>query len=1488
MTAASLNKPESNYQQLTAMSDPQEPTMLSIDAIEAMAPSFDVTVAIDDDLLDDDGVELGSNFTATGLRELFRKSMRLSEPLDLNATFFELGGDSLAAMRLATSAQMLGIALRLLGDAADEVLAEVAARCQIKRGEIQDAYPATALQEGQIAISSRQQGAYTAHHVYRVPETVALGRLQAAWQTVVDTLPILRTRIVHSNVYGGCLQVAVSHAIQWQTGSSVDQYVEHDRDAPFLYGAPLARYAVIEEPEGDRYFVWTVHHAMYDGWSMPQMIQMVEQAYQGQPVVGSPPFQALIHHIEEHLPPSEEYWREQLRDAPAASFPASSPSPVSRQKHIYQFDFARRAGASVTLSTMVRAAWALLVARYSDGDVVDDVVFGATLTGRNVSLPGVDVNTVIGPTITTVPIRVRIDPGQRVVDFLQGIQQQAASMIPFEHTGLQGIRRLGPAAQAACDFRTLLIVQPKQERERSSILPAERIESRNFFNYPLVLECKLDGRSIEFVASFDDRVLPPVQMQRLLYQLEQVLQQLNDHENNGQLSEIDMLTARDLAAIRDWNKEHHEPVLLCTHDELANQVQLRPDAPAVHAHDGQLTYRELDQRSTELALQLVARGVSGPDAMIPMCLRKSVLAPIVKFAIWKAGGAVVPLDPAHPRARLHRIVDAVKAPLVVTTTDLESLFADGPAPTMAVDVPLPSTPEASLPLVQPHNIATVMFTSGTTGTPKGILISHSSLSTSIATHGPVVGGTPETRVFQFASYTFDVSFMDTGLALFRGGCLCIPAEQDRINRLAASITELNANFADLTPTVAALIRPQDAPTLKTLVLAGEAPTPAVVDAWKDAVDLQNLYGPTETSAAAVNTTLGINSRPSNIGRGVGGTLWVVEPSDHRRLAPVGCIGELFVESPFLACEYLNNPELTASSFVDGASWQETPRRMYKTGDLVRYCPDGTLEYVARKDSQVKFHGQRVELGDIEHQAKRADTRIVDVAAHVIKPTAEITSETLALFFATESAAGQSVRPLELDSNSLDLQTVIAKLANSLLSFMVPSIFIRLNALPKSASGKMDRRRLQEIAGSLTRDQVSVYSLADAQKRPPVTAAQRQLHRLWTQILNLPDEAVGVDDSFMRLGGDSIAAMRLVAAAQDAGFRLRVAEIFASPVLSEMVELMKPLQVANDKRMDHRSPFALLPPGITRSQLLQLASAHGLPADSIEDAYPCTPLQEGLMALTRRHPGAYIFRNVFKLPVDLDIDRFRAAWQTVVDHTPILRSRIIEGDSGTLQVVLSRETIDWDSSNSLDQSLTTAAIPVGYGSRLARYNITTEAAQTWFVWTAHHALYDGWSIPIILDAVGAAYKETNLPTVAPFSGFLRYLGQIDQAACDDFWRSELAGAPPVQLSFAIHAKQGQPRLPYFEPDSPPRAQPVRRDHFYARSGGVGHRSRKIFRVVRERLRGYLDGPQCRHSGRREDGRANRYHRPSADLGGCGTYGGTATLANPGAGSPHDRL
>lgn len=1140
-------------------------------------------------------------------------------------------------------------------------------------------------------------------------------RFRTAWEATLRSFANLRTRFVLLNETT-TVQAVVREVPAWEdmSGLTLEEALQAAGRIQMGYESPLCRFGIVTEPSGKIHFLWLVHHAIYDGLGLGLILETLDKAYRGEELPVVQPYSRFISYtLSIDKGAAAAYWKSQLQGARQAPFPPPSrvsqadgtiirtevfkqtvPLPV-QPMHV-------RERAPVTQATILRAAWAIVLARYCDSD---DVCFGTTISGRQAPVPGLEQ--VAGPMIATVPVRINIGrrdengPPRTATSFLQEVQRQALDMVAYEQFGLQNIAKLGRDAEDACSFSSLFLVQPSQmtappppfgsvtdEEQDDTLLSATELSAtglslgvQNYFNYPLVVQAHLHEDSAELHFLYNSKVLAEPTMAAMAKHLGHVVQQLQGSPlqataaNEMLLDSISVAGPWDLAQAMHLNKETPELCQTTIHELVERQALARPAAPAIDAWDATFTYSQLNEAADRLACHLVMEcGVQVRD-LVHVCFEKSAWYFVAILAINKAGAAWVPLEPSHPFERHQRVVQQTGATLALASAGNVATCASLVSTVLLIsrsfDEALAAAPSTAMTMVSsasndnnrgragPSDVAYVLFTSGSTGTPKGFVMEHGAVCTSQTAISKRLGlEADKVRILNFASYVFDLSIGEIIAPLISGACICVPSEETRLTGLVDFINEARVNWAFLTPSFARTLDPGHIPGLDLLLLAGEAVGHDVFHQWFGRVRLINGWGPAETCVfSTLHEWTSADESPLTVGRPVGGYCWLVNPNDQSLLAPIGCLGEVLIQGPTLLREYIADRERTDATILrslpDWAPMGSSPiwQRFYKSGDLCFINSRGLIEFSGRKDDQVKIRGLRVELGEVE-QAIRAALPAAQVAVDVHR-TENSTSLVAFLCFPATSHTQKPDEASDAPPNAYnqedlflpiaaelrdDINNAVGKLSITLPRYMIPSVFVPCRTIPLITSTKVDRVGLRTKVAKLLADAKTwdMYALQSSTKRKPQSPMEHRMQRLWASILNKDVDSIGRDDSFLSIGGDSILSIRLVAKAREEGLRLTAGSIFEDP------RLLAVAAKARDVKGDHSadvavlSPFSLLSDPIRQLVVDPTASMEGqtqtvrdmcqlLPDHVIEDAYPCTPLQEGLMALTVKQPGSYTFK-----------------------------------------------------------------------------------------------------------------------------------------------------------------------------------------------------------------------------------------------------------------------
>ncbi|KAI3020461.1 hypothetical protein CBS147482_1997 [Aspergillus niger] len=847
---------------------------------------------------------------------------------------------------------------------------------------------------------------------------------------------------------------------------------------------------------------------------------------------------------------------------------------------------------------------------------------------------------------------------------------------------------------------------------------------------------------------------------------------LKSLQSTLQLKSVDLLSDLHRWQIGRWNRASPTGSLGDTiHHCIERQCFRRPEAEAVCAWDGSLSYGELEILSSEICEVLYANDVL-PGMIIPLVFEKSKWTVVAMLGVLKAGAAFVTIDPSFPQARVQAICYDVKAPFILCsatqkypTSNLNREFITIP---IKDSVTLSSqTKENYLSASDPNQPAYIAYTSGSTGTPKGIVISHGNFCTNMALSSPLQNLGDTSRVLQFASYAFDVSILETLTPLMLGG--------------SQAILDLRVNWIELVPSVARLLDFNAIPEVKTLIIGGETMRPSDISQWAGRLNLTQAYGPAECAVVStIQSSLSQDSDPRNIGYSAAGSSWIVEPENHSKLVPIGAVGELVIGGPIVGKGYLNQPEQTAQSFISDVPWSKRPEAYYKTGDLARLNSDGSIVYMGRKDTQVKIRGQRVELGEIEHLAQEIWSDITPIAEVVrigdhdpilvlfigqMTPESNIILDSEELLMEFEAQSREKVRNLQ------------SSLREILPRYMIPDVFVRIKRLPLMSSGKVDRKMLRNTMSRLSDKELqslrnmtrSSHNTPSENPAEPSETLHGCIAQMFSIILGKPLNHVDVSANFFHLGGDSALAIALVNEARVRHcINITVASIFENPTVATLAQYIKTCP-AKPESCQQILPFSLINGDVEHLRGLG-ASQCGIDPEAIEDIYPCTPLQERLLAWTVNKPGAFQADFVFKLPSSIDWEKLHNALRMAIRASPILRTRIslipeFLRLSRGLQVVV-REDIAWADATTNCQNKN---IIMSTGTPLFHYTTAHEPSPTLKL-TLHHALFDSYSYSQIVNAVETAYNGTPVVT-SPFVPFIKYLLNLDELAARSFWANE---------------------------------------------------------------------------------------------------------------------
>ncbi|MFJ6618052.1 non-ribosomal peptide synthase/polyketide synthase [Kitasatospora sp. NPDC091335] len=1269
--------------------------------------------------------------------------------------------------------------------------------------DVEDLLPLTPLQEGMLF-----------HRLVGGPDDVYLDQaalllegvadpqaLALAWQRVADRTPALRTGVVWEGVPAPlqvvrrAVRLPVTHLdLRAAAPAERAERLARLRAEDLALGldiatAPLTRLTLVRLPEARLQLLWTSHHLILDGWSLAQVLTDVFAEYAALTTGGAPvpavrrPFADYVRWLsEQDTGAARTHWRSVLdgfatatplpadrvrREAHRARSAGSHSAALSEQVSDRLASAARQSG--LTLGTVVQGAWALLLSRYSGEP---DVLFGTTVSGRPEELPGVE--SMIGMFINTLPTRVTVDGARTAADWLRDLQdgqaeaRRHAAVSLAELTGYSDV----PAGSALFDSIVAFENYPFDDaRAAGTGVRLAEVSSRDTTNFPLVLRA-YQGGQVGFDLAYDPDLFDAATVQALAERLRLLLTGLAAGLDRP-LRELAWTTAEerhrllvDRNGTAQGRPRHTLPEL------FEAQAARTPHARAVSCGAEHLDYAELDARAGRLAHRLAEYGAA-PERYVALALPRTTDLVVAVLAVLKTGAAYLPLDPGLPAERRAELLrDA--APVALVTLD-EPAGVDIPVLALAhpgVRADLARRPAGPLapgrrPL--PDSPAYAIFTSGSTGRPKGVVVPHANVVRLFEQTRELFGFGADDVWTLFHSYTFDFSVWELWGPLLHGGRLVVVPEdtarspEDFLRLLADErVTVLNQ-----TPSAFHQLARADAEhpelasrlALRTVVFGGEALDVSRLAGWyrrhpDDAPRLVNMYGITETTVhvthaaldrATVTATAG---GPGPIGTGIADLRLYLLDGD---LAPVppGAVGELYVAGEGLARGYLNRPGLTAGRFT-ADPFGAPGTRMYRTGDRARRQADGTLRYLGRADQQVKIRGYRIEPGEIEAALQtHPGVALATVGVH---QDASGTRRLVAHLVGDDPARPPSAADLR------------AHLERLLPAYLVPAAYVPLAALPLTPNGKLDRRALP-VPGP---DGFA----AGGERTAPRTRAERLVAEAWTEVLDTG--AIGAEDDFFALGGDSILAVRVTA-------RLRAA--FGSADLSPRLLFTHPVLADLAEALGEPAPDTSRP-------LIPAADPSAEP--------PLSHAQQRLWFLDRFEPGSteYTSLAVLRLRGALDRAALGGALDALVARHEALRTTYAERDGRARQVVHPPHPVDLPGEDVLPADLDArleriAATPfdLAAGPVLRAHLLRPAEREHVLVLAVHHIATDGWSMGVLGRDLGELYaaalegRPPRLPALpvryADYAAWQRTRTAAAEADLDH-WRRTLAGLAPLEL------------------------------------------------------------------------------------------------------------
>jgi amino acid adenylation domain-containing protein len=1228
--------------------------------------------------------------------------------------------------------------------------------------------------------------------------------LQWAFDEIIRRHEVLRT-VYHSSIGGDGLQDATAprplplYEVNLSTldkatqDRRIHELARAEAEMPFdLRSDLLLRAGLLEIAAGEHVLLFTMHHIASDGWSISILVQEFAALYTAATEQRPSPLEPLaLQYLDyaqwqrsslqqDELHRQIDYWKNKLDGVPRLhSLPIDKVRPPQQQfagrRHRQFLDrellgqlrqLAQANGTS--LFVLLQSAFSLLVGRWSNEQ---DVVIGSPVAGRNHK----DVEPLIGCFVNTLALRTDLSAELSFTELLLRSKETVLDafshqQVPFEMLvdALKPERSLSHSPL----FQLLFVLQNNDSTEAT--LPGLTISgipsAESVIRYDLELSCS-EGDGLDLTWSYADSLFEAATIERIAGSFAVLLSSIVAAPETN-IQQLRIVPDADLHAYDAWNETQAAfPAGLCVHQLFEQQAAQNPDAIAAEYEGQQLTYGVLNAKANQLADYLREWGL-GPDSLVGVCMERSFEMVVSVLGIMKAGAAYVPLEPSYPRERIDYILkDAALDVVLVQSSVIERVPLSGVDVVLVDDVLGDDFMEGyatanAAAEVTPENLAYVIYTSGSTGQPKGAMVHHRGVVNYLTNAVTDYFAAHHAGSVMSSPLCFDATVTSLLAPLVCGRKLVLlpEAQEAMLAGLAHHLFESETAWLfKLTPAHLEMLaamqpvkeRPHDAKHV--LVIGGEQLTVSTLTKWKEHLlpraTFINEYGPTETvvgcSTYRVETVddlyLPHCASAVSIGKPIRNTTLFVL-NEQRQRVPVGAIGELYIGGAGVAHGYLNRPELTADRFITLDA--DSSDRLYKTGDVVRYLPDGNLVFLGRSDDQVKIRGFRIELGEIAAQIARQP----DVDDSLVIAIDELGEKSLVAYVV--SAKEEAVLA----------ETLKQSLARSLPDYMLPSAIVVLKEFPLTTNGKIDRKALP----APNRQAHNAYVA-------PTTETETMLASLWQEILKLGD-AVSITANFFNLGGHSLMATRLLSrVAKELNVAVPLRSLFEHPTLRE---------------------FAAYVDGLVKVAFIPLVPV------ARDGRLPASFAQQRLWFIDQLEEGStqYNMPAALRLKGKLDRAALQASFDTIVARHEVLRTRYVASGESCIQDIRAaepvqireiRETRKIEAAD-LEQALRDEASRPFDLARdlmlrvaLVRLNDDDHA----LLLTLHHIASDGWSFGVLVDELSALYRafsrgEANplAPLAIQYADFAQWQRATLQGEGLErqlgYWKRQLAGLPPV--------------------------------------------------------------------------------------------------------------
>lgn len=1236
---------------------------------------------------------------------------------------------------------------------------------KIKKSDIEDIVELNSVQEGMLFhyLENPTSDCYFEQTSFEFEGTIIPDKIKSAWEKVVDNNSALRS-VFRWNGLEQPIQIILKKNeldfIYYDFSNIKDEgdlqakcrsLIMDDRKNIFSLEKVPFRIILCKKSERTCLLIISAHHIILDGWSSGIILNQFMNFYNDDNyILNGKNFKIsdYVHYMRSYnYTEGIDYWKNYLKDI-------SSPTllkGIDNEKGLENScsfkirsdivnDFTKK--NKITLAELCYFSWALLLRNYLNRE---DVVFGTTLSGRNISVSG--INQAVGLFINTVPLRVIISDNSSVEEIISNVRKSLVDRQDYEVVSQSKINQALNVDKNEPMYDSIVVVENYPLDTNADDKKLINLKEYSIFektNYNITVNVSEQNNFINVQLLYNNNIFSDDFIKNMLKHFEIIIMNIIDDGLSKKCIDVKLVSEEEKNMIEAFNNTScNYNYSSCVHYEFEKNAAIYHDKNAVIFDKKTMTYAELNNIVNFYAQILKTAGIKN-NTIVGILFERSFEMIVAILAVLKAGGAYMPIAVDVPEERLRYIINDSGIKTILTISNFYDRFNDySDLNVICLDSSdynceiIYDNPEH---INEMNDLAYIIYTSGTTGNPKGVMIEHHSLMNRIGWMDKAYPLSTGDTILQKTPYTFDVSVWELLWWSQKGACLCFLKQDDEKNPqiIIDEIFNNNITVMHFVPAMFSVFieyleengeYTNKISSLKRIFTSGEALNANQVNRFymiNNSAEIVNLYGPTEATidVSYYNCIRGINYKVIPIGKPIDNTkLYIVNSANN--IQPIGVAGELCICGANLARGYLNKPELTNKKFCSDS--KDINQRFYKTGDIARLMPDGNIEYLGRCDDQVKIRGLRIELGEIENVIGRYDN-IAEVAVAVKK--SNMGDNQIIAYYVLKNT-----------DEKLDINDIKQFMLRYSPEYMIPAYFVEISEMPKSANGKINRKELLKI---------NIENDIGTEYKAPETEIQLKILEIWHTLIDI--EKISIYDNFFMIGGDSIRAIRLVSKLNKAfGINITISDLYSNCTIFDLEKII----LNYDKFENNEDSIReRIKKEIDEDSKRFLAMSEN--TDNIEDIFQLTDIQNGMVLLYLKDEKKDIYFEQFIIETkynNFESEKYKQALEIVAMENPILRTSFeMEKYLEPVQIVYKHYDIEYnyvyfdndaDAKECLEKTIKedkSRKFKIAEGEKLWRFTvISINNNFEFFILTVHHAILDGWSINSLLALVHEKYN-----------------------------------------------------------------------------------------------------------------------------------------------------